>query len=224
MLARLPDGVAVLCTTATANDRVVADVAEQLGVGRAASAADLPRRRSGARACASRSSSCPAQADRLAWLAERLPAAAGLGDRLHAHQARRRARRRVADRPRHRRPRPTAARSTTERRIEVEERLLRNELKAVVATSALGHGLRQARPRVRRALPGAGLGHRLLPAGRPRRPRRSSAPRSCCCAAPRTAGSRTSSSSRRSRARERRRRACSSTWTRRRRRRRDAAS
>ena len=35
MLERLPEGVAVLCTTATANDRVVADVAEQLSVGRA---------------------------------------------------------------------------------------------------------------------------------------------------------------------------------------------
>src|SRR5215216_5651808 len=33
MLARLPDGVAVLCTTATANDRVVADVEEQLRAG-----------------------------------------------------------------------------------------------------------------------------------------------------------------------------------------------
>ena len=77
------------------------------------------------------------------------------------------------------------------------------------------HGLRQARPRLRRALPGAGLGRRLLPAGRPRRPRRSSARRSCCCAAPRTAGSRTSSSSRRSRARERGRARCSSSSTRR---------
>ena len=34
MIERLPDGVAVLCTTATANDRVVADVEEQLGVRR----------------------------------------------------------------------------------------------------------------------------------------------------------------------------------------------
>src|ERR1044071_9928901 len=33
MLARLPDGVGVLGTTATANDRVVADVEEQLGGG-----------------------------------------------------------------------------------------------------------------------------------------------------------------------------------------------
>src|SRR4051795_8222532 len=34
MLAALLDGVAVLCTTATANDRVVADITEQLSVGR----------------------------------------------------------------------------------------------------------------------------------------------------------------------------------------------
>src|SRR6476661_9776386 len=34
MLAALPEGVAVLCTTATANDRVVADISEQLSVGR----------------------------------------------------------------------------------------------------------------------------------------------------------------------------------------------
>src|SRR3954471_8506309 len=33
VLAALPAGVPVLCTTATANDRVVADVGEQLGVG-----------------------------------------------------------------------------------------------------------------------------------------------------------------------------------------------
>ncbi|MEZ5120554.1 MAG: DEAD/DEAH box helicase [Solirubrobacterales bacterium] len=60
MLAALPAGVAVLCTTATANDRVVADVLEQLDTG--------ARRRSCARAagararrCAWRSSSSPAR-------------------------------------------------------------------------------------------------------------------------------------------------------------------
>ncbi len=35
MLERLPEGVAVLCTTATANDRVVADITEQLALGHA---------------------------------------------------------------------------------------------------------------------------------------------------------------------------------------------
>ena len=61
MLARLPEGVGVLCTTATANDRVVADVEEQLRTGHAAPRSSPTAARSGARACASRSSSCPAR-------------------------------------------------------------------------------------------------------------------------------------------------------------------
>ena len=61
MLAQLPEGVPVLGTTATANDRVVADVVEQLGGRREG----LPRRARAARACASRSWSCPAR--RTGW-------------------------------------------------------------------------------------------------------------------------------------------------------------
>ena len=60
MLERLPEGVPVLCTTATANDRVVADVEEQLSIGRAASLRTY-RGPLGRRACASRSSTCPAR-------------------------------------------------------------------------------------------------------------------------------------------------------------------
>jgi hypothetical protein len=41
MLERPPAGVAVLCTTSTANDRVVADVADQLRVGHAGEAAHV---------------------------------------------------------------------------------------------------------------------------------------------------------------------------------------
>ena len=138
---RLPDGVAVLCTTATANDRVVADVAEQLASAHAGAAAHLPRPARARVACAWRSSSCPARADRLAWLATLAAAAAGLGHRLHADQARRRARRRAGSTaPRASPPRPTAARSRPSSASTVEERLLRNEVKAVVATSALGMG------------------------------------------------------------------------------------
>ena len=95
---------------------------------------------------------------------------AGLGDRLHADQARRRAGRPMADRTRRRRRglhRGDRYRAADRRRgpaagqrPEVRRRHQRAR-----------HGLRQARPRLRRALPGAGLGHRLLPAGRPRRPR-----------------------------------------------------
>jgi ATP-dependent DNA helicase RecQ len=133
MLAALPQGVAVLGTTATANDRVVADVAEQVGVdktyrgplGRASLRMEVVE--------------LPAQADRLAWLATHLPSLPGSGivytltkrdadvvaEFLSGHGI------------------PAEAYSgeiENETRVAVEERLLRNELKCVVATSALGMG------------------------------------------------------------------------------------
>ena len=68
MLERLPAGVPVLCTTATANDRVVADVEEQLSIGRAAGLRTYrgPLGRSSLRF---EVVDLPGQADRLAWLA-----------------------------------------------------------------------------------------------------------------------------------------------------------
>jgi ATP-dependent DNA helicase RecQ len=138
MLERLPEGVPVLCTTATANDRVVADVEEQLSVGRAAGLRTYrgPLGRSSLRF---EVVDLPAQADRLAWLATHLPELPGSGivytltkrdadlvaDWLNGHGV------------------PAEAYSgdsATDRRIAVEDRLLRNDLKAVVATSALGMG------------------------------------------------------------------------------------
>jgi ATP-dependent DNA helicase RecQ len=133
VLDRLPAGVAVLGTTATANDRVVRDVEEQLGAVRTyrgplarrslrLEVVDLAR-----------------QADRLAWLATHLPELEGSGivytltkrdadtvaDWLNANGVTAEA---------------YSGEVETERRIEVEERLLRNTVKAVVATSALGMG------------------------------------------------------------------------------------
>jgi ATP-dependent DNA helicase RecQ len=138
MLERLPEGVAVLCTTATANDRVVADVAEQLKVGHAG-ALKTYRGPLGRESLRLEVVELPAQADRLAWLATHLPTLPGSGivytltkrdadsvaEFLSGHGV------------------PAEAYSgevDTQRRVEVEERLLRNELKAVVATSALGMG------------------------------------------------------------------------------------
>ena len=66
-------------------------------------------------------------------------------------------------------------------RARIEAALRANELKAVVATSALGHGLRQARPRLLRPCRLARLAGRLLPAGRPRRPGARPTPSPCCC-------------------------------------------
>src|SRR5437868_11938167 len=73
MLDRLPDGVAVLGTTATANDRVVADVSEQLAVG----SEDGAPLRSYRGPLARRSLrlevlDLPRPAERLAWLAANL--------------------------------------------------------------------------------------------------------------------------------------------------------
>jgi ATP-dependent DNA helicase RecQ len=138
MVAALPEGVAVLGTTATANDRVVADVAEQLARGHAGNL-HVYRGPLGRASLRLEVVELPAQADRLAWLATHLPELPGSGivytltkrdadlvaEWLTAHGV------------------PAEAYSgevDSGRRVAVEERLLANDLKAVVATSALGMG------------------------------------------------------------------------------------
>ena len=137
MLERLPDGVAVLCTTATANDRVVADVEEQLRVdGAGLRTYRGPLGRSSLRF---EVVELPGQADRLAWLATWLPQLPGSGI---VYTLTKRDAELVADWLSGRGIAAAAYSGEIEsdRRVEVEERLLSNELKAVVATSALGMG------------------------------------------------------------------------------------
>ena len=138
VLERLPAGVAVLCTTATANDRVVADVADQLQVGHAGELKTYrgPLGRSSLRL---EVVDLPGRADRLAWLATWLPQLDGSGivytltkrdaelvaEWLTAHGVAAEAYSGEVD---------------SDTRVRVEERLLANDLKAVVATSALGMG------------------------------------------------------------------------------------
>ncbi len=134
MLAQLPEGVPVLGTTATANDRVVADVVEQLGGDVKAYRGELGRS-----SLRFEVVELPGQADRLAWLAtwlETLPGS-GIVYTLTKRDAD------VVAEWLTTRGIPAEAYSgevESERRIAVEDRLLRNELKAVVATSALGMG------------------------------------------------------------------------------------
>ena len=136
MLARLPEGVGVLGTTATANDRVVADVAEQLGDG---GPVKTYRGALGRSSLRFEVVELPGQAERLAWLAtwlEQLPGS-GIVYTLTKRDAEM-----VAE---WLNARGIAAEAysgevETERRVAVEDRLLANELKAVVATSALGMG------------------------------------------------------------------------------------
>ena len=138
VLGRLPAGVAVLATTATANDRVVADVDEQLRPG-----ASRPDAYRGPLAAVE-----PAARGRRAAHPRRAPGVAGrrgcrsspgsgivycspsatptwspTGCRGHGIAAQ-----------------AYCGEVDSARRIEVEERLLANDLKAVVATSALGMG------------------------------------------------------------------------------------
>ena len=137
MLARLPDGVSVLCTTATANDRVVADVEEQLRV----DGAGLRTYRGplGRTSLRFEVVELPGQADRLAWLATWLPQLPGSGI---VYTLTKRDADLVADWLSGQGIAAAAysGEIESERRVEVEERLLSNELKAVVATSALGMG------------------------------------------------------------------------------------
>jgi ATP-dependent DNA helicase RecQ len=138
MLAALADDTAVLATTATANDRVVADVTEQLAAGR-----EQPLR--SYRGPLARTSlrlevvELPQPAQRLAWLVEHLPSFDGSGivytlTKRDADQVAQF----LSDNGV-----PALAYSgdqETEDRVATEARLLANEVKAVVATSALGMG------------------------------------------------------------------------------------
>jgi len=134
VLQRLPRNVPVLAATATANDRVVGDVHGQLG-------ADLRIHRGPL----ARDSLClqnlqmPNQAHRLAWLADHLGELAGSGiiytltvrDAIRVSSWLRSEGHDVAayhgDVPH-------------EDRLELEQRLKRNQIKALVATTALGMG------------------------------------------------------------------------------------
>jgi ATP-dependent DNA helicase RecQ len=137
MLDRLAPGVAVLGTTATANDRVVADVVVQLQ----ADDAGEPLRTY--RGPLSRPSlrlevlDLPQPAQRLAWLASTLPGLSGSGI---VYTLTKRDAEQVASFLCAQGISAVAysGEHETEHRIEIEDRLSRNEIKAVIATSALG--------------------------------------------------------------------------------------
>ncbi|MBT2511135.1 RecQ family ATP-dependent DNA helicase [Streptomyces sp. ISL-98] len=138
MLAELPPGVPVLATTATANARVTADVAEQLGTGADTDALVL-------RGPLDRESlslgvlQLPDAAHRLAWLADHLGELPGSGiiytltvaaaEEVTAYL--RQCGHTVAS---------YTGRTENAERMQAEEDLLANRVKALVATSALGMG------------------------------------------------------------------------------------
>jgi ATP-dependent DNA helicase RecQ len=138
LLDELPPGVPVLATTATANARVTRDVAEQLGAGREPQTLVLrgPLDRDSLRLAVVR---LPAAQQRLAWLAEHLGELPGSGiiytlTVAAAHDTAAFLRERG-----HHVAAYTGKDDHSERK-SAEDSLLANELKALVATSALGMG------------------------------------------------------------------------------------
>ncbi|MGO4885348.1 MAG: RecQ family ATP-dependent DNA helicase [Bryobacteraceae bacterium] len=134
ILKALPRNLPVLATTATANDRVVRDIVDQLGSRLKTIRGPLVRE-----SLWLENIRIPSQAGRMAWLADRIPSLEGSGivytltvrdaDHLSAWLRQRG----IDARAYH------AGREDGERR-QLEDMLLRNEVKALVATVALGMG------------------------------------------------------------------------------------
>jgi ATP-dependent DNA helicase RecQ len=134
LMAQLPRTVPLLATTATANNRVIADIAEQLGAGLRVIRGPLGRD-----SLCLQIVECLPQAERLAWLGSYVPSATGSGiiyvlTHRDARMVSGFLAARGIDAPSYLGSLPASERETLERR------LLENEVKALVATVALGMG------------------------------------------------------------------------------------
>ena len=128
----LPPNLRLLATTATANNRVMEDLGEVLGPDLEVQRGDLARP-----SLLLQTIRLPRQVERLAWLAEQVPKLCGYGiiytlTVRDAHQ--------VAAWLQFRGIQAHAYTGQTDRREELEQALLNNRVKAVVATTALGMG------------------------------------------------------------------------------------
>jgi ATP-dependent DNA helicase RecQ len=134
VLDELPPGVPVLCTTATANDRVVTDIVDQLGDDLLVTRGSLDRESLRLAVL-----DVPDPAMRMAWLAQRIPELPGSGivyclTIADAHRLAEWLQRQGIDAVAY------TGQGVNDDRVEIEQRLLANELTCVVATSALGMG------------------------------------------------------------------------------------
>jgi ATP-dependent DNA helicase RecQ len=133
IVRNLPPNLRLLATTATANNRVMDDLRTVLGPDLTVFHGDLNRP-----SLALQTIRLPTQAERLAWLAEQIPALAGNGIiyTLTVRDATQ-----VADWLKSRGIHAESYTSETgEQRAELEMALLDNRVKALVATTALGMG------------------------------------------------------------------------------------
>ncbi|MBK9442055.1 MAG: ATP-dependent DNA helicase RecQ [Comamonadaceae bacterium] len=133
IIQSLPANLRLLATTATANNRVMDDLTATLGPNLAISRGDLNRA-----SLSLQTIRLPSQAERLAWLAEQVAALPGHGI-IYALTVR--DANLVADWLKSRGLNVEAYTGETgPRREELEQALLTNQVKALVATTALGMG------------------------------------------------------------------------------------
>jgi ATP-dependent DNA helicase RecQ len=133
IVRNLPANLPLLATTATANDRVMSDLQEVLGPGLSVLRGDLNRP-----SLRLQTIRLPQQSERLAWLAANVPSLPGHGiiytltvrDALQVTEWLRSKDVNVE----------AYTGETGERRVELENALLENRVKALVATTALGMG------------------------------------------------------------------------------------
>jgi len=139
LLPELPSGIPVLATTATANSRVVQDVADVLGLGASGDDVLVLRGSLDRESLHLGVVQLPDTAHRLAWLAEHLAALPGAGIVYTLTVA---ASQEVAGYLRERGLPVAAYSGQTEQteRLAAEDDLIHNRVKALVATSALGMG------------------------------------------------------------------------------------
>ena len=138
LIASMPEGVPVLATTATANARVVTDVAEQLGTGGGSEVLTL--RGSLARTSLRLGSlTLPTSRERLGWLLSHLDDLPGSGIIYTLTVSAAEDTARLLAGAGHA-VRAYTGRTDPEERVQLEQALKDDELKALVATSALGMG------------------------------------------------------------------------------------
>lgn len=139
LLTNLPTGVPVLATTATANERVITDITEQLGTGGGAGDVFLLRGPLSRDSLRLGVLTLHKSTDRLAWLLTHLNALPGSGIiyTLTVSAAEDTA---AALRAAGHNVLPYSSKSDTDERQEAEQALKDNRVKALVATSALGMG------------------------------------------------------------------------------------
>ena len=140
ILRLMPDNVPIVGTTATANDRVIADIQEQLGN------INVQRGSLMRQSLSLQAMRVPTQAVRLAWLAEHIDKLPGTGviytltkrdaDQVAAWLNRNK----IAAKAYYSGVTGAGFADTNAYREHLEDLLLRNEVKALVATTALGMG------------------------------------------------------------------------------------